>query len=289
MVATGHGPPWAARYVGVSEFEVTRDGVTLRGSDAGEGPAVVLAHGLTATRRYVVMGSSALQRGGHRVLAYDARGHGTSSPAARPQDYRYEDLGADLEAILDHAGVERAVLAGASMGAHTLAWLALHRPERVAGLVIITPAFSGTEDRDPERLARWDALSDGLRRGGVDGFVAAYGEPKVPERLRETVVTVIRQRLALHAHPDAVADALRAVPRSRPFDSLGELRAVAVPTVVVASGDEADPEHPLAVGEAYAESIPGARLVTDEPGRSPVAWQGSQLSRLIAEVAAEAA
>ncbi|HEY1714821.1 MAG TPA: alpha/beta fold hydrolase [Solirubrobacteraceae bacterium] len=275
----------------MSEFEVLRDDVTLRGSDDGEGPAVVLAHGLTATRRYVVMGSSALERGGHRVLAYDARGHGTSSPAARSQDYRYEDLGADLEAILDHAGVERAVLAGASMGAHTLAWLALHRPERVGGLVIITPAFSGTEDRDPERLARWDALSDGLRHGGIDGFVAAYGksgrEP-VPERLRETVVTVIRQRLALHEHLDAVADALRAVPRSRPFQSLEELRAVAVPTVVVASGDEADPEHPLAVGEAYAEAIPGARLVTDEPGRSPVAWQGSQLSRLIAEVAAEA-
>jgi pimeloyl-ACP methyl ester carboxylesterase len=275
----------------VSEFEVTRDGVTLRGSDAGEGPAVVLAHGLTATRRYVVMGSSALERGGHRVLAYDARGHGTSSPATRPQDYRYEDLGADLEAILDYAGVERAVLAGASMGAHTLAWLALHRPERVGGLVLITPAFSGTEDRDAERLARWDALSDGLRRGGIDGFVAAYGkggrEP-THERLRETVVTVIRQRLALHQHLDAVADALRAVPRSRPFGSLEELRAIAVPTVVVASSDEADPEHPLAVGEAYAEAIPGARLVTDERGGSPVGGQGSQLSRLIAEVAAEA-
>jgi pimeloyl-ACP methyl ester carboxylesterase len=272
----------------VSEFEVMRDGVTLRGSDAGEGPAVALAHGLTATRRYVVMGSSALQRSGHRVLAHDARGHGTSSPAVTPEEYRYEDLGGDLEAVLDHAGVSRAVLAGASMGAHTLVWLALHRPERVAGLVLITPAFSGTEDADPERLARWDALSDGLRHGGIDGFVAAYGEPNVPEGLRETVITVIRQRLALHEHPEAVADALRAVPRSRPFESHDELGAIAVPTIVVASGDEADPEHPQAVGEAYADAIPDARLITDEAGRSPVAWQGSQVSRLIAEVVAEA-
>ena len=46
--------------------------------------------------------------------------------------------------------------------------------------------------------------------------------------------------------------------------------------------------HPRAVGEAYAEIIPGARLITDEPGRSPIAWQGSQLSKVIAEVAAEA-
>jgi len=272
----------------VPDFTVTRGGVTLAGSDAGEGPVVVLAHGLTATRRYVVMGSSALERGGHRVLGYDARGHGASSPAASPDAYGYPELGADLEAVLDHAGASRAVLAGASMGAHTLAWLALNRPERVAGLVIITPAFSGTEDSDPQRLARWDALSDGLREGGVEGFVAAYGDPKVPERWRETVIKVIRQRLALHEHPDALADAIRAVPRSRPFGSLDELDAIDVPTVVVASSDEADPEHPLAVGEAYAEAIPGARLVTDEPGRSPVAWQGSQLSRLIAEVVAEA-
>jgi pimeloyl-ACP methyl ester carboxylesterase len=275
----------------VSDFSVTRDGVTLSGTDAGEGPLVVLAHGLTATRRYVVMGSSALERGGHRVLSYDARGHGASSPAESPAAYRYEDLGADLDAVLDYAGASRAVLAGASMGAHTLAWLALNRPERVAGLVIITPAFSATEDSDPQRLARWDALSDGLRQGGVEGFVAAYGgdgRDRLPERWRETVIKVIRQRLALHEHPEALADALRTVPRSRPFGSLEDLRAITVPTLVVASSDEADPEHPLAVGKAYADAIPGARLVTDEPGRSPVAWQGSQLSALIAEVAAEA-
>jgi pimeloyl-ACP methyl ester carboxylesterase len=275
----------------VPDFNVTRGGVTLAGTDDGEGPVVVLAHGLTATRRYVVMGSSALERGGHRVLAYDARGHGTSSPAESPDAYRYEDLGADLDAVLDHAGAQRAVLAGASMGAHTLVWLALHRPDRVAGLVIITPAFSGTEDADPQRLARWDALSDGLRHGGIDGFVTAYGEggrDRLSERWGETVIKVIRQRLAQHEHPDALADALRAVPRSRPFGSLDDLAAITVPTVVVASGDEADSEHPQAVGEAYAEAIPGARLVTDEPNRSPVAWQGSQLSKLIAEVVAEA-
>jgi hypothetical protein len=85
-----------------------------------------------------------------------------------------------------------------------------------------------------------------------------------------------------------VADALRAVPRSRPFGTLDELSAISVPTVVVASDDEPDPGHPRAVGEAYAETIPGARLVLDEPGRSPIAWQGSQLSNLIAELAGQA-
>jgi pimeloyl-ACP methyl ester carboxylesterase len=274
----------------VSDRWIERDDVSLSvsdtGSDAGERTPVVLLHGLTATRRYVVMGSRSLERSGHRVIAYDARGHGRSLPAATPDAYGYGELDLDLEAVLDGLGIERAVLAGASMGAHTLLAFALRRPERVAGLVVITPAFEPGHEASPGRLRRWDALSDGLRNGGVEGFLAAYGVPSVPPELREEVQKVIRQRLALHEHPDAVADALRAVPRSRPFERHEQLGAIDAPTVVVASADEADPEHPQAVGEAYARMIPGARLVTDEPGKSPIAWQGSQLSALIAEVAA---
>src|SRR2546421_7448990 len=210
--------------------------------DEGEGTAVVLLHGLTATHRYVVMGSRSLPRSGHRTVAYDARGHGQSAPAPRADAYGYEEQGGDLLAVVDALGLERAVLAGASMGAHTALWLALRRPDRVGGLVVITPGYDPQTHEDPARLARWDALAAGLAHDGIDGFLAAYGEPDTPERWRETVVRVIRQRLALHAHPGAVADALRVVPRSRPFGGLGELAELSpVPTVVVASGDEADP------------------------------------------------
>jgi pimeloyl-ACP methyl ester carboxylesterase len=271
----------------MADFTIARDGVTLAGEESGEGPPVVLLHGLTATRRYVVMGSTALQRGGHRVIAYDARGHGRSGRARRPGDYGYAELGLDLEAVLDHFEIGRAVLAGASMGAHTLLWLALARPERVGGLVVITPAYEPESNDDPDRLARWDALAAGLRADGVDGFLAAYGEPSVPARWRETVLKVIRQRLSLHEDPGALADALQAVPRSRPFQTVDELGAIAAPVVVVADSDETDPEHPLAVGRTYAAAIPGARLVTEEPGSSPIAWQGSQLSKLIAGVVQE--
>ncbi|HSO99497.1 MAG TPA: alpha/beta hydrolase [Solirubrobacteraceae bacterium] len=269
----------------MAELVLDADGVTLAGEQHGEGRPVVLLHGLTATRRYVVMGSRALARGGQRVISFDARGHGRSAPAARSGEYGYEHLCADLRAVLDGRGVERAVLAGASMGAHTLLAFALAHPERVAGLVVITPAYMEGEEQEPERLARWDALAAGLRAGGVEGFLAAYGEPEVPPAWRETVLKVIRQRLALHEHPEAVADALEIVPRSRPFHSVAALGALGMPAAVVASGDEADPGHPQAVGEAYARALPDATLVLDEPGRSPVAWQGSQLSRVIAEVA----
>jgi len=267
----------------VSEFTVQRAGVGLSGEEAGEGVPVVLLHGLTATRRYVVMGSRTLERSGHRVVLYDARGHGRSSPAPEPADYGYPALAADLLAVLDDRGIERAVLGGASMGAHTILRLALDHGDRVAGMVLVTPAY--TPDRGHDDLARWDALSAGLRTGGVEGFVAAYGDPHVPDAWRDTVVKVIHQRLSAHEHPDAVADALRAVPRSRAFEDWAELAELDLPCVVVASRDEADPGHPYAVGERYADAIPGAELRSEEPGASPLAWQGGQLSRVIAELA----
>jgi pimeloyl-ACP methyl ester carboxylesterase len=262
--------------------------VTLFQERSGHGFPVVLLHGLTATHRYVVMGSKALQRAGHDVLAYDARGHGASDPAPSPDAYTYADLAGDLLGVMDAAGIERAVLAGASMGAHTALRVALEHPGRVAGLVVVTPAYD-PEDW-PGDLGRWDALSAGLRARGVDGFVEAYGDDvsPAPERWRSTLQTVLRQRLGAHEHPDAVADALKAVPRSRPFADRAQLREIVAPTVVVADRDEPDPGHPLAVGELYASLIPGARLVVEEPGQSPIAWQGGQLSKVIAAVAAQA-
>jgi pimeloyl-ACP methyl ester carboxylesterase len=270
----------------VTDLHLDSAGAEIDGEVAGEGTPVALLHGLTATRRYVVMGSRMLERGGHRVIAYDARGHGRSGPAPTPDAYTYADLAGDLGAVLDAAGVERAVLAGASMGAHTLIRFGLEHSERAAGLVIATPAFDPSVEENAERLARWDELSRGLRSGGVEGFVEAYGEPNVPEQWRETVKKVVRQRLSAHEHPDAVADALHAVPRSRPFEAWSDLHALDLPVIVVASRDEADPEHPLAVGERYAAEISGAELRTEDPGASPLAWQGGQLSRIIAEVAA---
>jgi len=268
----------------MTELSVRRDGVSLAVEDAGEGTPVVLLHGLTATRRYVVMGSTLLERTGHRVVAYDARGHGKSSPALDRAAYGYEDLTSDLEAVLDALEIERAVLAGASMGAHTLLRFALDKPDRVIGLVVITPAFDPATNDDPARLAGWDALADGLEQGGVEGFIEAYGAPR-DGPWQDTVLKVIRQRLSQHEHPGAVADALRAVPRSRPFGQVADLGAISAPTAVVASDDEPDPGHPREVGEAYAGAIPGAQLVTDKPGHSPIAWQGSQLSKVIAEIA----
>jgi pimeloyl-ACP methyl ester carboxylesterase len=274
----------------LAPLTVTGDGVVLSGEQSGAGPAVVLLHGLSATRRYVVMGSRTLERSGHRVIAYDTRGHGSSTPAPE-RAYGYEHLAADLRRVLERAGVARALLAGASMGAHTAIRFALEHPERVAALALITPAYEPDRPSTAAELARWDALAAGLRAGGVAGFVSAYDLAAVPATWRATLETVLRQRLGAHEHPEAVADALEVVPRSRPFEDMAELAAIAVPTIVVASRDEADPGHPLATGERYARTIAGARLLVEDagpPARSPIAWQGGQLSRALVELAARA-
>ena len=102
-------------------------------------------------------------------------------------------------------------------------------PTASRGLVIITPAYD--PDRRRPALERWDRLADGLRDGGVDGFVAAYGDPRTCPRGGSTRSTACcTSGSPRTTHPDALADALQAVPRSRPFEALGGAGAIAAPT-----------------------------------------------------------
>src|SRR5918994_1043939 len=234
---------------------VERDGLAIAVEALGEGPAVVLAHGITASRRYVVHGSKQIARRGLTSMALDARGHGESDPAPPGGGYSYAEMVADLGAVLDAgAGRERAVLAGHSMGAHTVTAFALGHPERVA---------------------------DGLEAGGAEGFLAAYDREGLNPEWRDTLLRITRERLLTHRHPEAVAQAMREVPRDVPFESLDELEFLDLPALVVASNDEADPGHPRSVAEAYATRLPNATLVGEGDGESPLAWQGGRLSREI--------
>lgn len=242
---------------------------------------MLLTHGLTAHRDLVIHGSRALARSGHAVVRYDARAHGESDPGATGSR-TYERLADDLEAVLEAtaAAGPRPVLAGHSMGAHTLLTAALRGPERYAGLVIIGPATVGGPPPEGS-LDGWDALADGLERDGINGFIAVYSRGLNPD-WSATLVRIARARLAVHRDLDALAAALREVPRSAPFSGLAELAGLDLPALVVASGDQADPSHPYAVAEAVATSLPQARLISERPGESPLAWQGGHLAREIA-------
>jgi pimeloyl-ACP methyl ester carboxylesterase len=260
-------------------FEVRREGVTLRGETLGDGPPIVLLHGLSATRRNVVQGSSHLAKRGYRLIAYDARGHGASSGAS---SYAYPDLVEDLEAVLEHLRVERAALVGSSMGAATGMAFALEQPERVAALVQITPAYAG-EPRAGEDEAGWERLASELEAGGVPAFVEEALPSRLPERWHEVTRTAIRQRMERHEDLASVSAALRQIPRSAAWQGLGRLEELDVPVLIVASRDEVDPMHPLSLAQEYARRLPSAELVVEDEGSSPLAWQGARLSRAIGD------
>ena len=249
----------------------------LKVEDTGNGAPIALLHGLTATRRYVLQGSRLLAREGFRVVSYDARAHGESDPG---DGYEYSDLAEDLVSVLESREIERAVLVGHSMGAATAIRVALEWPELVTGLVQITPAYEGEPCRDDAGLAYWDRLAAGLESDGADGFMRVF-EPPADERWREAVLKFTRQRIERHLHPEALAQAVRVVPRSEAFDGLARLAEIDVPALVVGSRDESDPTHPLAVAQEYAQRLPRGELVVEDPGEPPLAWRGAQLSRAI--------
>lgn len=262
---------------------------TICGEVAGEGTPIVLCHGITATRRYVVHGSRALERAGHAIVTYDARGHGDSDPGPDAQSYGYPELVGDLERVIAAAvGEGKFVLGGHSMGAHTAVAYALRRPERLSGLVVIGPVYMG--EISAATLAYWDGLAAALEIGGIDGFLAYLDrELATDPAWRDSIMRFTRQRMLKHRHLGALVDALRAVPRSRPFDEMADLESLEIPALVVASHDAADPGHPREIAEAYAERLPQARLVGEAEGESPLAWQGGKLSREIIAFCAEIA
>jgi 3-oxoadipate enol-lactonase len=266
-------------------FEVAA-GATIRGEGEGEGRPMVLCHGITATRRQVLHGSRALPRAGYAVVSYDARGHGESEPAPPGGGYVYPELVADLEAVVAaQVGEGRLAVVGHSMGAHTAVAYALAHPERVAALVIVGPVYDGSIS--DASLEYWDGLADALEAGGIDAFVDYVERVQGTDRgWRDSVRRFTRARMEAHDHLDAVAAALREVPRSRPFGSLDDLEGLEVPALVVASGDAADPGHPYATAAEYARRLPRAELLSEPEGQSPLAWQGGRLSREVARFCA---
>ena len=264
-----------------TEFSIDRDGMVLRGDQEGEGQPIVLCHGLSATRDLVVHNSRAIPRAGRRLILWDARGHGSSDPAPEAEGYGYRYQAEDLDSVVQEVAREgRIVVGGHSMGCHSAAAWALGNPERVAALVLIGPVFTGAETEVADD--RWDARADALEDGGPEAFASVVGaEFTGPAEGRELVERLALQRARRHLHPGAVAQALREVPRSKPFPGLDSLRRLGMPTLVVGSHDGIDSGHPLSVARAWAGTIPAAEFTSEAEGESPLAWQGGRLSRVI--------
>jgi pimeloyl-ACP methyl ester carboxylesterase len=274
----------------VREEVVSTTGVDIAVRQTGDpdGPPVVVMHGLFGTRDQVLMGSTRLEDAGFRVVAYDARGHGRSGAPEDPEDYGYPTLMVDLLAVMDAFELDRALLLGVSMGAHTALRLGLDHPDRVAGIVVVTPAYDPEEHPHPDRMRRAIKLADGIRRDGIAGFMASLEQaPGWGDRF-DTFRQVLGQRMKQHVNLATVADALPAVMGAPAFGPITDLEAISAPATVVGTRDEYDHDHPYDLARRYADAIPGAGFVCEAEGKMPLAWSGGALAKQALELAPRA-
>ncbi len=147
----------------------TTDDVTLSYSDEGEGRPVVLVHGFTAPAAAWALTVDALVADGHRAIAFDRRAHGESETPGHGQ--RMARHGRDIGELLEHLGLEDAVVVGASMGGNSFwAYVDQFGPARLGGAVIV--------DQTPKMLNAdgWELGFYGYDRTNA-GTLFAQGVP----------------------------------------------------------------------------------------------------------------
>lgn len=185
-----------------------------------------------------------------RVVRYDTRGHGASP--VPPGPYEIADLGADVLALLDRLGVERASFCGLSIGGMTGMWLAAHAPERIDRLVLCcTSAHMGPPEMWAQRAAT--VLETGGTAAIAGPVVERWLTPAFARRHPE-IAAHLRAMLE-SSPPEGYAACCGAIER---MDLRADLAAITAPTVVVAGRD--DTATPLEHAETITAGIAGARL-----------------------------
>lgn len=236
--------------------EVTRDGVSIHFTDEGQGRPVVLLHGHTLDGRVFGAVASDLLKEGLRIVRPDLRGHGRSS---RPEaGYHWRDHAADVLAVMDKAGIDRAAVVGFSLGGGIALELAVTEPDRVSDLVLISPVMP---DRpfEPEFMANLKDVAKVARTQGIREamlgpwaqsplFATSFKRPGV----KEQVVGIVSD------FPGAEYLATRRDMVDRDWSIPGRLSEIAVPAVVLVGAK--DMAGFRAFAEEAASGIANARL-----------------------------
>jgi 3-oxoadipate enol-lactonase len=228
-------------------------GVELEYDARGEGRAVLFLHAFPLGLSMWDAQAEALSRT-RRVVRFDARGFGGSPPGAGP--LTMDTIADDGAALLDQLGIERAVVAGCSMGGYAAFAFVRRHPGRLGGLVLQdTRAGADSEEAKANR----HALAQRILAEGAPAAVEAFLPKLLGEtthRERPKIVARVREWI-LATSPRGIADALHGLAARE--DSRGTLAAIRVPTLVLVG--EEDVLTPPAEAEAIARAVPGARLV----------------------------
>lgn len=223
--------------------------------EAGEGPVVLLLHGLGGSRTAWSPQLAGLARR-WRVVAWDMPGYGASAPAGRPDGpLTFAMLADAVASVLEALEADRAHLVGLSMGGMVAQHVALAHPDRVRSLSLLStsPAFGLDGTRADEwRAGRLAPLDAGWEPGefAADVIRAISGPAITSDALGDQVSAMARiSAPALRRSIDCLVT----------HDTRDRLAEIDAPTLVLTG--ELDRETPPRYGRALAEGVPGGRFV----------------------------
>ncbi|MDZ5696638.1 alpha/beta fold hydrolase [Chelativorans sp. M5D2P16] len=184
----------------------------------------------------------------HRVIRWDTRGHGASSAPEGP--YSFDMLVADMVAVLDHVGAERADIMGLSLGGMTALGLGLQHPQRVGRMIVC----DARADNPPPFVAGWNERIAAIREGGMaaiaEGTLARWFTPGCDAQVREKA-----RRMILATPQTGYTGCARAL---QELDYLKDLPGMRPPVLYVAGAE--DQGAPREVMSAMAEATPRSQL-----------------------------
>jgi pimeloyl-ACP methyl ester carboxylesterase len=259
--------------------ELTYEGHRIEYDSYGEGDRViVLVHGLLMNRHMFERLGPALAKRGNRVICVDLLGHGRSD---RPEDLRLYSMplfARQVAALIDHLGLDSAVVGGTSLGANVALELATHEPDRARGLFLEMPVL----DNALSAVAgAFTPVILGLRLGRPAFELISRLTAAVPRTnfLIDIGLDLVRQR------PGPSLAVLEGLLLGETAPHREQRKQISQPALIV--GHPRDPLHPFSDSGMLAEELPNARLVE---ANSLLEWRMSphrldnELAAFVAEV-----
>jgi pimeloyl-ACP methyl ester carboxylesterase len=229
------------------------NGVTLAYSDRGKGLPLVLIHGFPLCRKMWLPQAEVLAKAGCRVITPDLRGFGESGLISGTASMDiYAD---DIVALMDHLGIDKAVVGGMSMGGYVLLNLLERYPDRVAAPVFIVTKAGGDDDAGK---ARRTALAEACRVQGILPVVEAFRNLLfAPETLRDNPELVDEVFGWINAtDPRGAAAGLIAMRERK--DCVAMLGSISQPALVI--GADLDQAAPVENSRIIAAGLPDVEL-----------------------------
>ena len=232
------------------------DGLCFHYVESGDGLPVVFQHGLGCDLSQIV--NLFQPPPTFRLITMDARAHGQTQPLGPVEKLGFNTFAEDLVALLDHLGINQAVVGGSSMGAAMALNMALRFPQRVQALILYRPCW--IDQPLPANASGYPRIAQCLQQyGAKEGSEQFRQSDEFQEIFRQSPY-VANSQLSLFYDPRAEETAIKfdRIARDAPCKNLAELGAIRVPVLVLANRQ--DPVHPFEYGTILTQAIAGAKF-----------------------------